>query len=148
MLCTDQLRMLKLPFIFIISLWKDHPKSLLPASFFIIYFLLHIFLNNISNAIPKVPHTLPPPTFLPTRSHFFFLPWHSPVLGHIQFACPMLPASVASLYFWSKTFPWCWSFRIYWGCLCTIIYEHFCEHSMSNPEKVYFLWAIKLRICV
>jgi hypothetical protein len=33
-------------------------------------FLLHIFLNYISNAIPKVPHTLPP-TSLPTHSHFF-----------------------------------------------------------------------------
>ena len=38
--------------------------------FFLKYFLLHIFLNYISNAIPKVPHTLPP-TSLPTHSHFF-----------------------------------------------------------------------------
>jgi hypothetical protein len=52
-----------------------------------IFFLLHIFLNYISNAIPKVPHTLPP-TSLPTHSHFFW-PWRSAVLGHIQFACPM-----------------------------------------------------------
>jgi hypothetical protein len=37
---------------------------------FIYLFLLHIFLNYISNAIPKVPHTLPP-TSLPTHSHFF-----------------------------------------------------------------------------
>jgi hypothetical protein len=34
------------------------------------YLLLHIFLTYISNAIPKVPHTLPP-TSLPTHSHFF-----------------------------------------------------------------------------
>jgi hypothetical protein len=34
------------------------------------FFLLLIFLNYISNAIPKVPHTLPP-TSLPTHSHFF-----------------------------------------------------------------------------
>jgi hypothetical protein len=33
-------------------------------------FLLHIFLNYISNAIPKVPHTLSP-TSLPIHSHFF-----------------------------------------------------------------------------
>jgi hypothetical protein len=33
-------------------------------------FLLHIFLNYISNAIPKVPHTLPP-TSLQNHSHFF-----------------------------------------------------------------------------
>jgi hypothetical protein len=38
-----------------------------------IVFLLHIFLNYISNAIPKVPHTLPT-TSLPTHSHFFFGP--------------------------------------------------------------------------
>jgi hypothetical protein len=34
-------------------------------------FLLRIFLNYISNAIPKVPHTLSP-TSLPTHSHFSF----------------------------------------------------------------------------
>jgi hypothetical protein len=38
--------------------------------YFLKIFLLHIFLNYISNAIPKVPHTLPP-TSLPTHSHFF-----------------------------------------------------------------------------
>jgi hypothetical protein len=38
--------------------------------FFLKYFLLHIFLNYISNDIPKVPHALPP-TSLPTHSHFF-----------------------------------------------------------------------------
>jgi hypothetical protein len=35
------------------------------------FFLLHIFLNYISNAIPKVPHTFPPNS-LPTHSLFFF----------------------------------------------------------------------------
>jgi hypothetical protein len=37
------------------------------------FFLLRIFLNYISNAIPKVSHTLPPPTPLPTHSHFLAL---------------------------------------------------------------------------
>jgi hypothetical protein len=37
---------------------------------FLFFYLLRIFLNDISNAIPKVPHTLPP-TSLPTHSHFF-----------------------------------------------------------------------------
>jgi hypothetical protein len=41
------------------------------TSFFLI-FLLGIFLIYISNAIPKVPHTLPP-TPLPTHSHFLAL---------------------------------------------------------------------------
>jgi hypothetical protein len=55
---------------------------------FIYLFLLHIFLNYISNAIPKVPHTFSPP--LPySLIPIFFWPWRSPVLGHIQFVCPM-----------------------------------------------------------
>ena len=36
-------------------------------------FLLGIVFIYISNAIPKVPHTLPCPTLLPTRSHFLAL---------------------------------------------------------------------------
>jgi hypothetical protein len=56
--------------------------------FFFLHFLLRIFLNYISNAIPKVPHTLPPPHF-PTHSFPFFWLWRSPVLGHIKFVCPM-----------------------------------------------------------
>jgi hypothetical protein len=39
---------------------------------FLKYFLLGIFLIYISNAIPKVPHTLPP-TPLPTHSHILAL---------------------------------------------------------------------------
>jgi hypothetical protein len=53
----------------------------------VVFFLLHIFLNYISNAIPKVPHTLPHP--LPYPPIPIFWPWRSPVLGHIKFACPM-----------------------------------------------------------
>jgi hypothetical protein len=48
--------------------------------------LLRIFLNYTSNAIPKVPHTLPR---LPYPPILTFWPWHSPVLGHIKCACPM-----------------------------------------------------------
>jgi hypothetical protein len=41
---------------------------------FYLIFLLPIFHNYISNAIPKVPHTLSsPPTPLPTHSHFLAL---------------------------------------------------------------------------
>jgi hypothetical protein len=43
-----------------------------PYFFFFKYFLLHIFLNYISNAIPKVPHTLPP--HFPTHPFPFFGP--------------------------------------------------------------------------
>jgi hypothetical protein len=35
--------------------------------------LLGIFFIYISNAIPKVPHTLPHPAPLPTHSHFLAL---------------------------------------------------------------------------
>ena len=47
-------------------------------------FLLCIFLNYISNAIPKVS----PPPPLPYPPIPIFWPWRSPVLGHIKFACP------------------------------------------------------------
>ena len=50
-------------------------------------FLLDIFFIYISNAIPKVPYTLPAPLlpYPPTPTSW---PWHSPVLGHIKFARP------------------------------------------------------------
>jgi hypothetical protein len=44
---------------------------------------LGIYFNYISNAIPKVPQTLPHP---PTPTSW---PWRSPVLRHIKFAQPM-----------------------------------------------------------
>ena len=47
----------------------DHVKHFL---FFFFNFLLGIFFIYISNAIPKVPHTLSP-TPLPTHSHFLAL---------------------------------------------------------------------------
>ena len=46
-----------------------------------------MFLIYISNAIPKVPHILPPP--LPYQPTPTFWPWRSPVLGPIKFARPM-----------------------------------------------------------
>jgi hypothetical protein len=45
------------------------PNGAIPFFFF---FKLRIFLIYISNAIPKVPHTLPH-TPLPTHSHFLAL---------------------------------------------------------------------------
>ena len=66
------------------------PVSLLSFFFsfyYYFFYLLRIFLNDISNAILKVPHTHPP-TSLPTHSHFFG-PGVLPVLGHIKFVCPM-----------------------------------------------------------
>jgi hypothetical protein len=47
-------------------------KRFYTSNFFLKIFLLRIFLNYISNAIPKVPHTLPT-TPLPTHSHFLAL---------------------------------------------------------------------------
>jgi hypothetical protein len=45
--------------------------------FFVLFssfsFLLDIFFIYISNAIPKVPYTLPRPSLLPTHSHFLAL---------------------------------------------------------------------------
>jgi hypothetical protein len=50
---------------------KHEGNKIVPLSF-LKYFLLGIFLIYISNAILKVPHTLPP-TPLPTHSHFLAL---------------------------------------------------------------------------
>jgi hypothetical protein len=57
--------------------------------FLLLFFLLHIFLSYISNAIPKVPHTLPP--HFPTHSFpFFFGPGVTLYWGiyslHVQWA--------------------------------------------------------------
>jgi hypothetical protein len=41
--------------------------------FLLLFYLLGIFFIYISNAIPKVPDTLPTPTPLPTHSHFLAL---------------------------------------------------------------------------
>jgi hypothetical protein len=43
------------------------------GGFFFFSFLLDIFFIYISNAIPKVPYTLPCPAPLPTHSHFLAL---------------------------------------------------------------------------
>jgi hypothetical protein len=43
------------------------------------FFLLHIFLNYTSNAIPKVPHTLP--SHFPTHSFPFFVALAFPCTG-------------------------------------------------------------------
>jgi hypothetical protein len=40
--------------------FAENLESKKETSFLYIYFLLGIFLIYISNAIPKVPHTLPP----------------------------------------------------------------------------------------
>jgi hypothetical protein len=48
--------------------------------FFFFHFLLGISLIYICNAIPKVPHSHPPP--LPYPPTPLLWPWHSPVLGH------------------------------------------------------------------
>jgi hypothetical protein len=42
-------------------------------NFFFFQFLVGIFFIYISNAIPKVPYTLPHPPPLPTHSHFLAL---------------------------------------------------------------------------
>jgi hypothetical protein len=50
------------------------------------YFLLDIIFIYISNAISKIPYTLPRPCF-PNHTPASW-PWHSPVLGHIIFIKP------------------------------------------------------------
>jgi hypothetical protein len=56
------------------------------SSFFFIFFITY-FPQLHFQCYPKSP-PYPPPHF-PTHPFPFFWPWRSPVLGHIQFACPM-----------------------------------------------------------
>jgi hypothetical protein len=52
-----------------------------------VFFKLGIYFIYISNAIPKVPHTLPHPLpYPPTPTSW---PWSSPVQRQIKFARPM-----------------------------------------------------------
>jgi hypothetical protein len=56
--------------------------------FFIIIIFYYIFSSITFPMLSQKSPIPSPPTSLPTHSHFFW-PWRSPVLGHIQFACPM-----------------------------------------------------------
>jgi hypothetical protein len=63
----------------------SHPYP--PVYYFLFFFIkLGIFFIYISNAIPKVPHTLPLPLSYPLTPTSW--PWRSPVLRHIKFARP------------------------------------------------------------
>jgi hypothetical protein len=61
--------------------------TVLEISIFFFCVCVSKFFYFFSNAIPKVPHTHPPPLPYPPTPPFW--PWCSPVLGHIKFACPM-----------------------------------------------------------
>jgi hypothetical protein len=61
------------------------------AFFFLIFFkniFYYFIFSSITFRMLSQKSPIPSPrTSLPTHSHFW--PWHSPVLGHIKFACPM-----------------------------------------------------------
>ena len=54
---------------------------------FIFYIFYYIF-SSITFPMLSQKSPIPSPHF-PTNTFPFFWPWRSPVLGHIQFACPM-----------------------------------------------------------
>jgi hypothetical protein len=58
-------------YIYIIYTYICVSKNFINA--LILFFKLGIYFSYISNAIPKVPHTLPPPTPPPSHSHFLAL---------------------------------------------------------------------------
>ena len=64
---------------------EGEPQSLCCLIEVIPFFLLDIFFIYISNAIPKVPYTLPLLPNPPTPSSW---PWHFPILGHRIFERP------------------------------------------------------------
>ena len=98
--------------------------------YFFSNFLLGIFFIYISNAIPKVPYTLPP-ALLPYPLTPTSWAWCSPVLGHIQFACPM-----GLSFQWWPTRP---SFDTYAARVRYFLYIHFkCypESSLYPPSTL------------
>jgi hypothetical protein len=62
-------------------------RSTMPITNAFFFFLIFFITYFPQLHFPKVPHTLAP--HFSTHPFPFFWPWHSPVLGHIQFACPM-----------------------------------------------------------
>jgi hypothetical protein len=74
-------------FFLLISFLLDIFFIYISLSFLFFNFLLGILFIYISNAIPKVPHTLPPHTLPYTPTPTFWL-WRSPVQRHIKFARP------------------------------------------------------------
>jgi hypothetical protein len=83
-----------------VLLWSLPVVILGKYVFFKYFFLLHIFLNYISNAILKVPHTLPP-TPLPTHSHFLALAF--PCTGAYKVCVsngPLFPVMADQAIFW------------------------------------------------
>jgi hypothetical protein len=79
----------KYPNCFLFSLGGRRIKEMgLDSFFFLSFFFITYFPQLHFQCYPKSP-PYPPPHF-PTHSFpFFFWPWRSPVLLHIQFASPM-----------------------------------------------------------
>jgi hypothetical protein len=59
------------------------------SNFIILFYIFFItyFPQLHFQCYPKSPPYTPP--HFPTHPFPFFWPWHSPVLGHIKFVCPM-----------------------------------------------------------
>ena len=121
-------------------------------------FLLGIFFIYISNAIPKVPHTLSsilPPLLSPPIPTSW--PWCSPVLRHIKFAIPRGLSSQCSQRhklwgYWlvhivvlpiglqTPSAPWVLSLAALLGAPCSIqqmtVSIHFCIcQTLASPHK-------------
>ena len=55
--------------------------------FYLLLFFITYFPQWHFQCYPKSPPYSPP--HFPTHPFSFFWPWHSPILGHIKFVCPM-----------------------------------------------------------
>jgi hypothetical protein len=65
---------------------KEHEHKGVLYLFFLIFFIITYFPQIHLECYPKSPLYLPPLPYPPIP---IFWPWHSPVLGHKKFACPM-----------------------------------------------------------
>jgi hypothetical protein len=70
--------------------WRKWLPFFFPiVKIFFFFFLLAVFLIYTSNFKYYPESSLYPPSLLPYPPTPTSWPWHSPVLGHIKFACPM-----------------------------------------------------------
>ena len=104
---------------------------------FFLTFLLGIFLIYISNAIPKVPHTIPPLPYPPTPTSW---PWCSPVLRHIKFARPM----GLSFHWWFlySSYMLMWS-QFHIMCCMTLVFSLSIILWVTNLNLTTDLWFIE-----
>jgi hypothetical protein len=99
-----------------------------PCCYFFLTFFITYFPQLHFQCYPKNP-PYPLPHF-PTHPFPFYWPWHSPVLGHIQFACPM-----GLSFQWWPTRPSSMLLFLKEGLPCFLHKSHFSVNKQNDPRN-------------